>query len=835
MPSFFLNYKVEKRELKRLLLWFVQHYGYGRTTRFAETMKYVGFHYAMRGGISIGIDDLEIPAHKYGLVANAQRELLGTALLCGRGEVTAAEKFRRVIDTWAWTSEYVKREVITNFEASHPLNPVYMMAFSGARGNMSQVRQLVGMRGLMADPKGNLIDLPIQTNFREGLTIVEYIISCYGSRKGVVDTALRTATSGYLTRRLVEVAQETSIYTVTCGTQRCIPMTALMDDNGGELLSLRTRLVGRVLAYGIAYAGHPRAMLAVRNTDITPDLADGLAQMVGSVLLRSPLTCTTEAHDVCQMCYGWGLQGASLVPLGEAVGVVAAQSIGEPGTQLTMRTFHTGGVFSGSVGEKLVAPIAGRVRISKVRGALVRTQGAQTAFHTHEPARLAIVGTYISIVYLPVGSLLFVYPGQGVGALHVLAESATHHIRRTSFQTDDTIKVLSERSGQVYFDELYLTRYSTARTTHFYAYKHGCIWVIGGEVLYTAATFRPGDLVTRTSTRTGGGHTEVELRVHPTLFFGRSHCIVTTLDQTPSLRMGDFVRVGESVTGTQITRTGGLVMQVQRMQTPSGTPAWRVFLRDVTPYAISQNAFIQVTNMDIVQAGHRLFEFPYEREKTGDIVQGLPKIDQLFEARSKKNTIRLTRSPKRTLLGYFFYLRWRRIAIPHAARISMLATQCFLLHSIQRVYQDQGVTIVDKHLEVIVREMANFVCIVEPGLTPFLHGEILEHEFIQTFNSIEPVPASYLPVVFGLTKLGLTNDSFLAAASFQHTRKVLMIHALHGSTDILTTIKHAILVGKVIPLGATNRYVQEHYFRFGLPLFRRAGTRLVSEDRKSVV
>ena len=379
MPNFFLNYKIDKNELKRLLSWFLSKYGSAKTTQFADTLKYVGFHYAMQAGISISLQDLEIPPVKYNLVQRAQTDIDSTTLLYELGQVTPVEKFRKVIETWAWTSETVKKEVVRNFETYYPLNTVYMMASSGARGNMAQVRQLVGMRGLMSDPKGDLLDLAIQSNFREGLTIVEYIISCYGSRKGVVDTALRTANSGYLTRRLIEVSQDIAVATLSCGTTRFLPLMSLSRKEqtrywiankwgqnkqrqfefaslatkesfpglqiGGSLLpydciSLEKRLIGRVLAKSI----HPK--FAQRNTDITPNLAVTLGRFYSVIAIRSPFTCETVGNDVCQLCYGWSLADARLVSIGEAVGVLAAQSIGEPGTQLTMRTFHTGGVFS---------------------------------------------------------------------------------------------------------------------------------------------------------------------------------------------------------------------------------------------------------------------------------------------------------------------------------------------------------------------------------------------------------------------------------------------------------------------------------------------------------
>lgn len=341
----FRNQIVDKGQLKRLITWAFTNYGTARTAQIADKLKDLGFRYATKAGVSISVDDLQVPDSKRDLLEAAEEEIRNTEQRYSRGEITEVERFQKVIDTWNSTSEVLKDEVVTNFRKKDPLNSVYMMAFSGARGNISQVRQLVGMRGLMADPQGRIIDLPIKTNFREGLTVTEYIISSYGARKGLVDTALRTADSGYLTRRLVDVSQDVIIRELDCGTNRGIFMKP-MTDGDRVLIPLKDRLLGRMLGADVI---HPTTgeTIAKRNQHIDDDLAAEIGKAaVEEVILRSPLTCEA-ARSVCQACYGWSLAHAKMVDLGEAVGIIAAQSIGEPGTQLTMRTFHTGGVFTG--------------------------------------------------------------------------------------------------------------------------------------------------------------------------------------------------------------------------------------------------------------------------------------------------------------------------------------------------------------------------------------------------------------------------------------------------------------------------------------------------------
>lgn len=398
--SEFFNICFDKGRLKKFVLWFSARHGEHKTVKLVEQLKNMGFQYARKAGISLGIDDLVIPQSKNQLLKNAEKITRKTVESYKRGDITGVERYQRLIDTWHNTSESVKQAVIENFQKT-PLNPVYMMAFSGARGNISQVRQLVGMRGLMADPQGQIIDYPIRSNFREGLTLTEYLISSYGARKGTVDTALRTANAGYLTRRLVDVAQHVIVSNLDCGTKRGIYLTGIKEGKK-TIHSLQKRAVGRVLARPLVHSDLPpklwnetpekAGLVYKRNQEITPKMAALIGKKFTRVFVRSPLTCDTYL-SVCQLCYGWSLARAHLVSIGEAVGVVAAQSIGEPGTQLTMRTFHTGGVFSGDVLDMIRAPFTGTIRYNDpIPGTLIRTPEGQIVFLTKNKGSLTIVG-----------------------------------------------------------------------------------------------------------------------------------------------------------------------------------------------------------------------------------------------------------------------------------------------------------------------------------------------------------------------------------------------------------------------------------------------------------
>ncbi len=500
----FQNRVVRKGQLKKLIAWSFTNYGTARTADMADALKDLGFRYATRAGVSISVDDLQVPAVKRTLLDAAEEEIRVTETKYERGEITEVERFQKVIDTWNGTSEELKDEVVRNFESNDPLNSVYMMAFSGARGNLSQVRQLVGMRGLMADPQGQIIDLPIKTNFREGLTVTEYVISSYGARKGLVDTALRTADSGYLTRRLVDVSQDVIVREIDCGTERSIPVRA-MTDGEKVLIPLSSRLLGRVAAVDIV---HPETgeVLVPRNAPISDDLAHAIADAgITEVLVRSPLTCEA-ARSVCHQCYGWSLAHGEMVDLGEAVGIIAAQSIGEPGTQLTMRTFHTGGVFTGEVAGQVRAPFDGTVHLPKnLRSRPFRTRHGEDAAIVESPAKITVESHDGKKQSFDVaqGSVLIAREGMPVREGQMLVEIQISG--RTRKSTEKATKdVSSDLAGEVVFDGLIPEEKKDRQgNTTRIAQRGGLIWVLSGEVYNLPPGAEPavsnGDTVTSDS------------------------------------------------------------------------------------------------------------------------------------------------------------------------------------------------------------------------------------------------------------------------------------------------------------------------------------------------
>ena len=410
----------DKGTVKRLISWWGQHYGFIKTARMLDILKHVGFYQATLAGVSISVHDLHIPHEKKNVLQKAQNDINLTSQKWQAGLITSSERVQKALYTWTYANDLLKPGILHYFLSTNPFNPVYMMAFSGARGNISQVRQLIGMRGLMSNSKGTLIEFPITSNFREGLSISEYVMSCYGARKGLVDTAIRTADAGYMTRRLVDVAHALVIRTADCETKKGIFLEPLKLENK-IAVSLEKRSIGRVLAEDL-YLNSAKKPILTRNSVITPRETDRLKD---SVLVRSPITCECQ-NSLCQLCYGWSLCSNTIISIGEAVGIIAAQSIGEPGTQLTMRTFHTGGVFSGKSQSLIRSPRTGILQIHPKPDTLAyeRTAFGEDGYEALPHTRIQIINESVvesTSFSIPEGSIIIVRNNEAVTYGQVIA------------------------------------------------------------------------------------------------------------------------------------------------------------------------------------------------------------------------------------------------------------------------------------------------------------------------------------------------------------------------------------------------------------------------------
>jgi DNA-directed RNA polymerase subunit beta' len=1217
----FRNRVIDKKALRNLVGWAYKHHGTAVTASMADELKDLGFRYATQAAVSISVDDLRIPGDKAALLEEAEQQITETEERYRLGEITEVERHTKVIDTWTETNERLVAAVRRNFNENDPLNSVWMMANSGARGNMSQVRQLVGMRGLMANPQGEIIDLPIRTNFREGLTVTEYVISSYGARKGLVDTALRTADSGYLTRRLVDVAQDVIVREDDCGTTRGIPIDA--DDKG----KYASKLIGRLAAEPVL--DDSGAVIVDRDGEIDAPLSRQIeAAGVKTVVVRSPLTCEAS-RSVCRKCYGWALAHNELVDLGEAVGIIAAQSIGEPGTQLTMRTFHTGGVSTAETGvvrslvdgvvefgpkarvrpyrtphgveaqiaetdfsltlkpsgkgkpqkldisngsilfvndgdsvandivlaqissgaavkksvekatKDVICDLAGQVRyeeaiqpkevtdrqgnitlkaqrlgrlwvfsgdvynlppnalpvvkgekpvqtgevlaesrlVSEYGGAVRLRESAGdsrevqivTASLTLKDCKLVGESTHSGEIWHLEGKDNIRYrlntaPGSKISSGEVIAELAddrfrtqtggtvrfapglsikkarsakngyevskggtllwipqeTHEINKdisllmiedgqwieagtevvkdifsqtagivTVTQKNDILREIIVRSGQLHLvsDSKALAKYADGKmvnpgeeiakglkaeamvfveavdtpeggalllrpveeysipdTAHLP--ELGTVKQNGGPSLGLKATqrlaFKDGELIksvegvellrtqliletfdttpqmtvdveaiadkraktidrlqlviletllvrrdTLSDASHGSTHTELQIEDGTTVKSG--DVIATTqilckedgVVQLPDVIEGEPIRrliveragdtrsidlggataavvVGQRIVDGDLLAPGFEAPCCGQVEAISGST---VTIRLGRPYMVSPDSVMHVRDGELVQRGDGLALLVFERQKTGDIVQGLPRIEELLEARRPRDSAVLCRksgivqikqgddddsltvsviesddmtteypillgrnvmvsdgqqvsagesltdgpiNPHELLECYFEDLRGRRPTL-EAAMEAISKLQFRMVQEVQNVYKSQGVSIDDKHIEVIVRQMTSKVRVEDAGDTTLLPGELMELRQVEQTNAAMAItggaPAEFTPVLLGITKASLNTDSFISAASFQETTRVLTEAAIEGKSDWLRGLKENVIIGRLIPAG----------------------------------
>lgn len=447
------NTLIGKKQLRQLLAWSFTNYDSMQACALSDELKYLGFKYASQAGISISIEDLKIPFVKNLMLEKANQEILNAEKIYLKGKITDVERFQKIIDTWSLTSESLKEQVISYFKNYDPLNSVYIMAFSGARGNLSQVRQLVGMRGLMSDPSGEIMKLPIKKNFREGLTITDYLMSGYGARKGIVDTALKTANSGYLTRRLIDVGQDILIREKDCLTTHSF-LISISASNYKKLNLIYTKILGRILSKSVIDS-QTKNLIVKSNVQITPSLIKVFKEkQINEIYIRSPLTCNLY-RAICQKCYGWDLANENLVDIGEAIGILAGQSIGEPGTQLTMRTFHTGGIFTSEARQQIISPIDGIIKFYKnLKSVIVRTNRGENVLITKNSGPILLIpkdeNTNVVQIEILRNTILFPKNNQYIAKDTVIGE-----LVNTNKQIKTEIKpILSNTSGEIFIPRL---------------------------------------------------------------------------------------------------------------------------------------------------------------------------------------------------------------------------------------------------------------------------------------------------------------------------------------------------------------------------------------------
>nr|WP_218911022.1 DNA-directed RNA polymerase subunit beta' [Pseudoalteromonas sp. MIP2626] len=771
MPYESINQPLGKKQISGLINECYRRLGLKDTVMFADQIMYTGFHYAMKSGVSIGIDDLVIPPVKAQIIEAAEAEVTEINQQFQSGLVTAGEKYNKVIDIWSRVNENLSREMMSNLSKDTVINAqgeeveqasfnsVFMMADSGARGSAAQIRQLAGMRGLMARPDGSIIETPITANFREGLNVLQYFISTHGARKGLADTALKTANSGYLTRRLVDVAQDLVINEDDCGTEDGLTMKPLIE--GGDVVeALRERVLGRVVAEDIVIPG-TNTVLVERNIMLDEKLCDLLEEhSVDEVRVRSVITCDND-FGVCANCYGRDLARGHIINAGESVGVIAAQSIGEPGTQLTMRTFHIGGAAS---------------RASAENNVQVKTNGTLKL-----------------------------------------------HNAKYVLNTDGKIAIIS-RSTEITIIDSY------GREKERYKVPYGAVLTVQDN-----AEVQGNDIVA-----TWDPHS------HPIVLEHKSKVSFSDID--------------DSNTETQTDELTGLTRIVVKDLSKANAKEPKLIIeseeRGLQETRLPSFTTIEVIDGTTVNPGDVLARIPQEGSKTRDITGGLPRVADLFEARKPKEPAILaevtgtisfgkeTKGKKRLVItpdegDHYEEMipKWRQLNVFEGERVSkgeviadgpesphdilrlrgVTHVANYIVNEVQEVYRLQGVKINDKHIETIIRQMLRKCTIMHGGDTDFLAGEQIEVARVNIANrDLEAqgkIPAKFEIQLMGITKASLATESFISAASFQETTRVLTDAAVNGKSDELRGLKENVIVGRLIPAGTGFSYHQERMAR----------------------
>ncbi|WP_165482308.1 DNA-directed RNA polymerase subunit beta' [Fluoribacter gormanii] len=775
-----INRTMTKKVITKVIDTCYRNFGLKETVIFADKLMYTGFKYATRSGVSIGIEDMEIPDDKANIIEHADNEVREIESQFRSGLVTNGERYNKVIDIWSRTNELVAKSMMTKiateeaFDAKgnkvrqESFNPIFMMADSGARGSAAQIRQLAGMRGLMAAPDGSIIETPITANFREGLNVFQYFISTHGARKGLADTALKTANSGYLTRRLVDVAQDVVITEDDCGVDTGILMQPLIE--GGDIVEpLHERVLGRVVASDV-YIPNQSEPVVTAGTLLDEEWVEKLEkQGVDQIMVRSPITCQTR-FGLCAKCYGRDLARGHLVNTGEAVGIIAAQSIGEPGTQLTMRTFHIGGAASrATAANNIQIKTKGVIRLHNIKTVTHENKNLVAVSRSGEVTILDEFGRERERYKLPYGAVISVQDNSPVEAGQVIATWDPH-----------THPVISEVTGYLKFVDL-----------------------IDGITMN-----RQTDELT-----------------------GLSNIVV--------------------IDAKQRSAAGRDMRPMVKLVAENGEDIYLAGTNVPAQYYLPVDAIVNFEDGSHVGIGDVIARIPQERSKTRDITGGLPRVADLFEARKPKDSAVMaevsgmvsfgkeTKGKRRLLINVSedqcheeLIPKWRHISVfegEHVERGEIIAEGAlnphdilrllgvgalanYIVNEVQDVYRLQGVKINDKHIEVIVRQMLRKRVITFAGDSKFLAGEQVEESVLLQENdkliAEDKQPARGTPILLGITKASLATESFISAASFQETTRVLTEAAVSGKIDDLRGLKENVMVGRLIPAGTGYAYHQ---------------------------
>lgn len=808
------NKKLFKNDIKNLISWFLNNYGSIRVNKLLDKLKNIGFNKATEFGISLGIEDLKTTKLKKNILKISEENVKKQSEKLIIGKINIIEYSDKKNDIWNKTNNMLTAEITKNFEQTNSLNPAYMMIISGARGNLSQIKQLVGMRGLMADAEGKIINTPIKKNLKEGIHLHEYFISCYGARKGIIDTALKTANSGYLTRKLIYTTQQQIIKKTNCYTKYKILIRNLKN-NKKYYQTLSKNLLGRVIAKNTIFKIEENNVLLSEGQDICRYILKKLS-LCKKIYIRTPLTCLMNT-GVCQLCYGWNLGNGRMAELGETIGIIAAQSIGEPGTQLTMRTFHTGGVINVKTKETILSPCEGIITYNS-KGNLIETKYGEKGLIALSKFKISILpkkGNKLTI-NLPKNSIIVVRNKQIVKKKQIICETKTLKTKQkeNSKQTNKILTIKSNVSGKIEKSEKKSIKLKSGNILNITK-------VLKLILNKSQKKIKESYKLKKRDTNNKNYEKQNKIQNANLKIYCRKNLIkkkrknllnknekiyiVNKKDLKTKLIFLNKLKSKivlekkgkETLRTTKITKykykeksTELVISQIQERSFNLIT------LQKTNLYNLNKNEISYTEGTNLIKKQQPIGNIRYKINKIKDIVEGLPKIQQILESNKSQ---KLNEKLKKLFLSFK-----KKYTNKIATKKSFSLMQIYLLKKIKDVYSNQGINVNEKHFEILIKQMTCKVLIRKTGNSQFLNSEIVHFNKVEKINKNLKKKAKYEPIIVGISKLVKLNDGFLSSASFQETTNIISKSAIEGRIDWLNGLKENIILGNIIPAGTGN-------------------------------
>lgn len=816
-----ISKKLYKNDIRKLINWFLTNYGAIKTSKLVDKLKYLGFKFSTKLGVSLGLEDLEQPVIKRKLINRGEKIIERRKEKYLIGKISFIEYHEEEKKTWTNINNLLISEITKNFEQRNLQNSVYVMIVSGARGNLSQIKQLVGMRGLVSDAQGEIINTPIKNNLKEGIDICEYFISCYGARKGIIDTALKTANSGYLTRKLIYAAQQQTIKKPNCKTQYYI-MIKNLKITKMNIAEIKKKTIGRVIAKNLEFTIEKKIFYIMQGQDICKYILKKLI-FCKKIFIRSPLTCKLNS-GICQLCYGWNLGNGRMAELGESIGIIAAQSIGEPGTQLTMRTFHTGGIVNIKTAETITAPCNGTIifRVKKSEKRIIKTKFNEKGILTLKKCNLSILSLKRNklTIKLPKYSILFAKNKEKIKLKQVIVE--TENLKKSNktskknnnkndffIQTkmSGLIKIKKTESNNqknLFIKSGNIFGMTTLRNIIAKNKKEKKRVKIYLKTIPQKVKFKEKKNISKnthvknfcslknwkkkgiTKTKENTNYIlMIKEKQEKLVLINKKYCKIEATEKIQK-KLGSTIKYKQHLYNKNI-----ICSQLEEKKINS------FIITKINIFNVNEKLDKMLAKNILIKKEKPIILKKYKKGKIKDIVEGLPKIQQIFEANQKQKI-------NEKLKNKFLKLRIN-YEIKVASRKSIKLIQDYLVKKLQKVYKNQGINVADKHFEVIIKQMTSNVVIKKATDNKLLNGEIINLNKLEKINEITKKSIKYEPIVVGISKLIKLNEGFISSASFQETTKVISKGSIEGKIDWLNGLKENIILGSIIPVGTGKK------------------------------